>query len=54
MKSTTIHLVFENCDWVEIPAVFVKQLCINSIQNSNYMLNSWFDDTNEDFDFSVN
>ena len=35
MKPTTIHLVFENCDQVEIPAVFVKQLRINSIQGSS-------------------
>ena len=42
MKPTTIHLVFENCDWVEIPAVFVKQLCINSIQGSSV----WYSDCN--------
>ena len=34
MKPTTIHLVFENCDWVEIPITFVEQLHINSIQDS--------------------
>ena len=42
MKPTTIHLVFENCDWVEIPAVFVKQLCINSVQGSSV----WYSDCN--------
>ena len=42
MKPTTIHLVFENCDWVEIPAVFVKQLHINSIQGSSV----WYSDCN--------
>ena len=35
MKPATIHFVFENCDWVEIPAVFVKQLHVNSIQGSS-------------------
>ena len=42
MKPTTIRLVFENCDWVEIPAVFVKQLHINSIQGSSV----WYSDCN--------
>ena len=42
MKPTTIHLVFENRDWVEIPAVFVKQLRINSIQGSSV----WYSDCN--------
>ena len=35
MKPTAIHLMFENCDWVELPTVIVKQLCINSIQRSS-------------------
>ena len=35
MKLTAIHIMFENCDWVEIPTMFVKQLCINSIQSSS-------------------
>lgn len=42
MKPTAIHLVFENCDWVEIPTMFVKQLCINSVQGSSV----WYSDCN--------
>ena len=42
MKPTNIHLVFENCDWVEIPAVFIKQLCINAVQSSFV----WYSDCN--------
>ena len=37
--------------WLNIDGI---QIANQETQNSNYMLNSWFDDTNEDFDFSVN
>ena len=50
------ELPFERIEETPLPDNIVTgiQIANQETQNSNYMLNSWFDDTNEDFDFSVN